>query len=165
MEQNTIKSHTFSWQDPLATAREGINLSGLEFLRRITRGEFPPPPMLTLMNARPSTELEEGRVVFEAEPQEYHYNPIGSVHGGFAATMLDTAMGCAIHTLLPARTGYTTLEIKINYVRPLTGQTGRVFCEGKAVHVGGKIATAEGKITDRDGKLYAHGTTTCLILK
>jgi uncharacterized protein (TIGR00369 family) len=116
------------------------------------------------MNARP-VKIEKGRVLFEAEPQEYHYNPIGGIHGGFAATMLDSVMGCAIHTMLPVEVGYTTLEIKINYVRPLSGKTGKVFCEGRTLHIGGKVATAEGKITDRDGKLYAHGTTTCLILK
>ena len=164
MNENGFKSHTFNWQDPLALSGEGLHLSGLEFLQKIVAGEFPPPPMGILMNALP-TELEEGRVVFEAEPQEYHYNPIGSVHGGFAATLLDSAMGCAIHTRLPARVGYTTLEIKVNYIRPLTLKTGKIFCEGKAVHVGGKVATAEGRITDADGRLYAHGSTTCLIMR
>lgn len=159
MSNKTVKTHTFNWQDPLAAAKEGVSLSGLEYLRKIKNGEFSPPPMLVLMNATP-LEIEEGRVIFEAEPQEYHYNPLGSIHGGFAATMLDTAMGCAVHTTLPAGVRYTTLEIKINYVRPLTGETGVVFCEGKTIHVGGKVATAEGKITGKNGILYAHGITT-----
>jgi uncharacterized protein (TIGR00369 family) len=164
MSSKITKSHTFSWQDPISTAKEGLNLGGLEYLRKLLSGEIPPPPMFALMNAR-LLEIEEGRARFEAEPQEYHYNPIGSVHGGFAATILDSAMGCAIHSLLHAQVNYTTLEIKINYIRPLTGKTGIVSCEGKAIHVGGRVATADGQIIDGNGNLYAHGTTTCLILK
>jgi uncharacterized protein (TIGR00369 family) len=110
-------------------------------------------------------ELSEGRVVFAAEPAEYHYNPIGMVHGGLAATLLDSALGCAIHSTLPAGTGYTTLQLNINYVRPLSSKTGIVYCEGKVIHTGGRVATAEGRLTDANGKLYAHGTTTCIVLK
>ena len=108
-------------------------------------------------------EVGEGRVVFAVEPQEYHYNPIGMVHGGLAATLLDSAMGCAVHSLLPEGRGYTTLEIKVNYVRALKHDTGRVRAIGKVIHLGGKIATAEGSLIDSAGKLYAHGTTTCLL--
>lgn len=161
---DTLRTQTFSWQDPLSFIHEAAELSGLELLQNIADGEIPPPPMMVLMNAKVPA-LESGRVIFEAEPQEYHYNPIGSVHGGFAATMLDSAMGCAIHTMLPAKVGYTTLEIKVNYVRPLSANSGVILCEGNVIHLGGKIATAEGKITNKEGKLFAHATTTCLILR
>jgi uncharacterized protein (TIGR00369 family) len=110
-------------------------------------------------------ELEEGRAVFTVEPAEYHYNPIGVVHGGLAATLLDSAMGCAVHSTLPAGAGYTTLEVKVNFVRPLTAETGEVRCEAEVIHVGGRTATAEGKVLDASGKLYAHATTTCIIFR
>jgi uncharacterized protein (TIGR00369 family) len=109
--------------------------------------------------------VSEGRVVFSAEPAEYHYNPLGTVHGGIAATLLDSAMGCAVQSLLPAGTGYTTLEIKVNYLRPITSATGPVTCEGKIIHLGGRVATAEARLSDATGKLYAHGTTTCILLR
>jgi uncharacterized protein (TIGR00369 family) len=158
------RSHTFSWQDPMITAHAARELSGIETLEKIRSGELPPPPILVLMNGR-IARLSEGRVIFEAEPAEYHYNPIGSIHGGYAATLLDSAMGCSIHSCLPAGAGYTTLEIKVNYVRPLTDKVGLVRIEGTAIHVGGKVATAEGRIVDGAGNLYAHGTTTCLIVR
>ena len=160
----TPRTRTITWHDPKVSARAGLELSGLEYLQKIKSGELPMPPMMVLMNGR-FAKLSEGRVVFEAEPGECHFNPIGSVHGGFAATLLDAAMGCSIHSCLPAEVGYTTLEIKINYVRPLSDKTGLVRCEGTAVHVGGKIATAEGRVVDADGNLYAHGTTTCLLMR
>lgn len=110
-------------------------------------------------------ELSEGYAVFDVEPAEYHYNPIGVIHGGLAATLLDSAMGCAVHSTLPAGVGYTTLEVKVNFVRAMTAETGRVRCEAKLIHLGGRTATAEGRIVDESGKLYAHGTTTCLIFR
>jgi uncharacterized protein (TIGR00369 family) len=111
------------------------------------------------------TEVSEGRVVFAAEPAEYHYNPLGTVHGGVMATLLDSVLGCAVQSMLPAGTSYTTLELKVNYLRPITTKTGTVYCEGKIIYVGGRVATAEGRLTDAAGKLYAHGTTTCIILR
>jgi uncharacterized protein (TIGR00369 family) len=110
-------------------------------------------------------ELSEGRAVFTVEPAEYHYNPIGVVHGGLAATLLDSAMGCAVHSTLPAGVGYTTLEIKVNYIRAMTAETGLVRCEAQVIHVGGRTATAEGRVIDSSGKLYAHATTTCMIFR
>jgi uncharacterized protein (TIGR00369 family) len=110
-------------------------------------------------------ELSEGHAVFAVEPAEYHYNPIGTVHGGLAATLLDSALGCAIHSMLPAGTGYTTLQLNVNYLRPITDKTGVVYSTGNVIQVGGRVATAEGRLTDADGKLYAHATTTCIILK
>lgn len=110
-------------------------------------------------------ELENGRVVFEGRPNEDHYNPIGTVHGGYAATLLDSALGCAVHSTLPAGVGYTTVDLTVTYVRALTGRSAPVRAEGKAVHGGGRIATAEGRLWDRDGRLCATAVTTCLILR
>ena len=108
--------------------------------------------------------MGDGLAVFECEPAEQHYNPIGVVHGGLAMTLLDSAMGCCVHTRLPAGTAYTTLEVKVNLVRAITAKTGLIRATGKVIHLGGKTATAEGRLEDAAGKLYAHGTTTCIIL-
>jgi uncharacterized protein (TIGR00369 family) len=138
-------------------------MSGLEALRAIGEGRLPPPPIAALMGFEP-VEVEEGRAVFAATPEEFHYNPIGVVHGGLAATLLDSAMGCAVQTTLPAGMGYTTLEVKVNYARPMTRDTGRVLAEATVIHRGRTVATAEGRlIAEGSGKLLAHSTTTCLI--
>jgi uncharacterized protein (TIGR00369 family) len=158
------RTRTISWEDPRAMALAGRGLSGLEYLRKIVAGELPRPPIGALMNFN-IAELSEGRAVFTVEPAEYHYNPIGVVHGGLAATLLDSAMGCAVHSTLPAGVGYTTLEIKVNYLRPMTAETGLVRCEAQIIHVGGRTATAEGRVLDESGKLYAHATTTCMIFR
>ena len=158
------RTRTVTWEDPRDLAKAAQGLSGLDYLQKIVSGELPPPPIGVLMNFRIS-ELSEGHAVFTVEPAEYHYNPIGVVHGGVAATLLDSAMGCAVHSTLPAGAGYTTLEIKVNYVRPMLAETGRVRCEANIIHVGGRTAVAEGRILDEKGKLYAHGTTTCLIFR
>jgi uncharacterized protein (TIGR00369 family) len=158
------RTRTITWEDPRAAAEAGRKLSGLEYLQGIVEGSLPRPPIGALMNFT-ITELGEGRAVFTAEPAEYHYNPIGVVHGGLAATLLDSAMGCAVHSTLPAGAGYTTLEVKVNFVRPITIETGLVRCEGRVIYVGGRTATADGRITDESGKLYAHATTTCIIFR
>jgi uncharacterized protein (TIGR00369 family) len=163
-EQRAVRSRTFTWHDPDETVRAGRTMSGLGMLRAIATGELPPPPIAVLMGFQ-LTEVEEGRAVFTMEPAEYHYNPIGSVHGGVAATLLDSAMGFAVNSLLPQGAAYTTLEIKVNYIRPMTRETGLVRCEGTVIHRGSTVATAEGRITGADGKLYAHATTTCLIMR
>lgn len=162
--EKTERTLTVSWEDPLALTEAGRGLSGLEYLRKIAAGELPRPPISALMNFG-LVELSEGRAVFAADPAEYHYNPIGVVHGGLAATLLDSAMGCAVHSTLPAGAGYTTLEIKVNFVRAMTAGTGRVRCEAGLIHLGGRTATAEGRVVDGEGRLYAHGTTTCLIFR
>lgn len=155
---------TISWEDPRPLAEAGRGMSGFEFLQKIVAGELPQPPLASLMDFQ-IVELAEGRAVFAVNPAEYHYNPIGVVHGGLAATLLDSAMGCAVHSMLPAGTGYTTLELKVNFIRAMTAETGRVRAEGKLIHLGARTATAEGRVIDESGKLYAHATTTCLILK
>ena len=158
------RTRTITWQDPRALANAAAGLSGLEYLQKIVAGELPPPPIGLLLDFR-IAEVSEGHAVFLVTPAEFHYNPIGVVHGGVAATLLDSAMGCAVHSVLPAGASYTTLEIKVNYVRAMSAETGEVRCEAKIIHVGGRTATAEGKIVDSKGKLYAHGTTTCIIFR
>ena len=154
---------TVEWDDPfvpLASARE---LSGIEYLRRMLKGEFSPAPISRLLDFR-LAEVSEGHAVFECTPGEQHYNPIGVVHGGLAMTLLDSAMGCSIHSLLPKGCGYTTLEVKVNLVRAITKQTGLLRAIGRVIHQGRSTATAEGRLEDSAGKLYAHGSTTCIIL-
>src|SRR4051812_19685600 len=139
-------------------------MSGIEHLRAMIAGELPPPPIAYTLGML-LIEVDEGRAVFQALPAEYHYNPIGVVHGGFAATLLDTATGCAVQTTLPAGVAYTTLALNTNFVRPITRDTGRVLCEADVVHRGGTIATADGRlVAESSGKVLAHATSTCLII-
>jgi uncharacterized protein (TIGR00369 family) len=158
------RSRTLVWEDPVATAAAGAAMSGLDYMRAIVAGELPPPPIAVTMRLRP-IELEEGRVVFEGEPGEEHYNPIGVVHGGYAATLLDSALGCAVHTTLPAGSGYTSLGLEAKFVRPISRDTGRVLCEAEVVYRGRRQATAEARLTAAEsGKLLAHGQATLMIL-
>ncbi|MFN0262676.1 PaaI family thioesterase [Tepidamorphus sp. 3E244] len=144
-------------------AREDLLASdGLTFLTRIMEGDLPSPPIFETMGFA-FTQLEKGRCVVRGEPGVRFYNPSSQVHGGFALAILDTALGCAIHTMLVAGEGYTTLEIKTNMVRGMTAETGLVHAEGKVLHRGRTTATSEGKLTDANGKLIAHATTTCMI--
>ena len=135
---------------------------GLTFLQAMIAGEQPNPPMSETVGFH-LIEVERGRAVFEGLPEFRHYNPIGSVHGGFAATLLDSALGCAIFSTVAKGEGWTTLELKFNLVRPLTKDTGPVRAEGRVVHRGRTVATSEGDIKDKAGKIYAHATTTCMI--
>ena len=135
---------------------------GLGFLQAIIAGTLPQPPISDLMGFH-LVEVEPGRAVFEGVPELRHYNPIGSVHAGFAATLLDSALGCAIFSTLAKGDTWTTLELKLNLVRPLTKDTGPVRAEGRVIHRGRTVATSEGDLKDRAGKLYAHATTTCMI--
>jgi uncharacterized protein (TIGR00369 family) len=137
-------------------------LDGLALMRGIMEGKFPGPPIAKALGFW-IDKVEAGTVAFAYNPVFDHYNPLGSIHGGIAATLLDSVMGCSIHTMLKAGTGYTTVEIKINYVRAMTDKTGRVRAEGKVINVGSRIATSEGRLTEVSGKLLAHGTTTCLV--
>lgn len=158
------RRRTLVWQDPVPTAAAGATMTGMEYMTAVVTGTTPPPPIAVTMRLRP-VELEEGRVVFEGEPGEEHYNPIGVVHGGYAATLLDSALGCAVHTTLPAGVGYTSLGLEAKYVRPITRDTGRVLCEAKVLYAGRRQATAEANLTAAEsGKLLAHGIATCMIL-
>lgn len=158
------RTHVIRWEDPTPAIQQGRALSGLAYLEAVQSGALPPPPIVALLGMWVS-EASEGRVVFAIEPAEYQYSPLGTVHGGILATLLDSALSCAVHSLLSAGSTYTTLELKVNYLRPVTTKTGTIYCEGKIVHLGRRTATAEGRITDAGGKLYAHGTTTCLIVR
>ncbi len=147
---------------PGAAAARG--LAGIDYLRAMMRGEYPPPPMARLM-AFGLDEVEEGRAVFSVEPAEFHYNPIGVVHGGLLSTLLDSAMGCAVHSTLPAGVGYTTTDLHVHLVRAVTGATGRLRAFAEVLHLGRRMITATGKVTGADSKLYAHATTTCFVLR
>ena len=140
-----------------------MTMSGLEFFQKMLAGEYQPPPMLQLLGVT-LVEVEYGRVVFTARVEDRFYNGTGVAHGGFAATLLDTALGCAINTTTPPGRRFTTLELKVNLTRGLTTDVGVVRCEGKVIHVGRSTAVSEARIVDEKGKLYAHGTTTCIAI-
>ena len=159
------RTRSFSWQDPVASAAAAAEMSGLDTMRAIIDGTLPPPPIAQLLGFT-VIEVEHGRAVFAMEPAEWMYNPIGSVHGGIAATMLDSCMGCAVHTTLDAGVGYTTTDLQVRYIRGMSVATGRVLAEGLLVHGGKRTATAEGRLfAESDETLIAHGTTGCIILR
>jgi uncharacterized protein (TIGR00369 family) len=145
-------------------AERAREMSGLDFLRAIRDGELPAAPIQDLMGFE-LVEVEEGDVAFRGTPGERHYNPIGVVHGGLAATLLDSAMGASVHSTLPLGSAYTTLEIKLNLVRPMVADGGTVLARGRVIHRGSRVATADGRVVrEADGKLLAHGTSTCMVL-
>jgi uncharacterized protein (TIGR00369 family) len=159
------RTRTITWDDPMAALDVARGMTGLEFIQAIFSGKLPAPPITATMGFT-GADAQEGKVSFYGEAGEHLYNPIGVVHGGFAMTLLDSAMGCAVHTTLAAGEAYTTLETKVNFVRPITLETGRLRCDAAVVHRGGKVATAEGRlIAEVTSKLLAHGTTTCLVFK
>lgn len=156
------RSRTFQWDDVQAI-RSGVReLSGLDALQAVVAGRLPPPPMGRLMNMR-LTEVTRGHVVFEVTPAEYHYNPMGMVHGGLAATLLDSAMGCCVHSCLDAGDRYTTLDIKVSYLKAATVESGPMRGIADLLHLGRTVALVEARMVDAAGTLYAHATSTCLI--
>src|SRR3954453_20978066 len=158
------RTRTFTWSAPLAPARAAVAPAGIDAIRAIAAGELPPPPIAELLGFE-ITLVEPGRVIFALEPAEWMYNPIGSVHGGGAATLLDSSLGCCIHTVLEAGARYTTTDLHVRYLRALSASSGRVLADSRVVHVGRKLATAEGRLyAEADEKLFATGTTSCLIL-
>ena len=156
------RTRTFDWENPATLWDEAASRSGLERLQMVVDGKLPGPPMAQLMDIR-IAEVSNGRAVFAGTPAEFHYNPIGVVHGGYGATILDSAMGCAVHSTLKAGDIYTTLELKINFLRPLTSSTGPVRGIATVIHAGRTTALAEGRLEDAAGKLYAYASSTCLI--
>ena len=158
-----IRERSHSWEDPIGLAAAARGRSGLEFLRGIADGELPVPPIMATLGVG-GVKFEEGSAVFELTPAEWHYNPIGTVHGGVLSTMLDSALACAIHTTLPAGVGYTSLDLSVRFTRPATVDSGTLRAEGHVVTTGRRTATAEGRITDETGRIVATATTTCLIL-
>ncbi|HSI58199.1 MAG TPA: PaaI family thioesterase [Ideonella sp.] len=149
-------------QAGLARPEQIAGKTGMQIFEAMFAGEIPYPPIADTLDFQ-LVEAEYGRAVFQGRPQFRHYNPLGSVHGGWFATLLDSAVGCAVHTTMPPNTSYTTAELKINIVRPLTDKIPLVRAEGKLIYSGRRMATAEGRLYDADDKLYAHATTTCFI--
>jgi uncharacterized protein (TIGR00369 family) len=158
-----LRSLSVSWSDPQELAGAARSMPGIDFLRALRDGRLPGAPIAMLLGFS-LVEVEPGHAVFECVPGEQHYNPIGVVHGGLAMTLLDSAMGCCVQSAMPAGSGYTTLEAKTNLVRPITMATGKLRAIGKLVHAGKRVATAEGRLEDESGKLYAHASTTCIVL-
>jgi uncharacterized protein (TIGR00369 family) len=152
-----------TWTDPADTAAGMVDRTGLEFLQAMAAGDVPSPPILASLDFV-LDQVEFGRVRFSFEPQEFHYNPIGSVHGGVYATLLDSACGCAVHSMLPVGTGYTSLDLAVKFLGAARLGVGRLTCLGTVTHLGRRTALAEARITDPGGKLLATATSSCLLL-
>lgn len=155
---------TYAWNDPSPTAAAARTEAGIDVLRRVLAGELPAPPIAQTLGFD-LVEVGEGRAVFEGETALWQYNPIGVVHGGVITTLLDSAAGCAVHSRLPAGSGYTSLDISVRFLRPLTVGTGRVTCTGEVVTFGRRTALAEARLTDANGRLLAHATSGCLVFE
>jgi uncharacterized protein (TIGR00369 family) len=158
------RQRVVSWEDPMVGAALAAGLSGLDYLRGIAEGRIAPAPIAALLGMTVE-RIERGEVTFGLDVGEHLYNPIGSVHGGVFCTLLDSAMGCAVHSSLPRGQAYTTLELKVNLVKALTVKTPHVVATGHVVSAGRRVITAAGEITGPDGTLYSHATTTCLVLE
>jgi uncharacterized protein (TIGR00369 family) len=160
--QPTARTRTYTWEDPSVSAAAMADHSGMEILKAISAGEIPPPPIMRTLGID-GVEVEDGRMVFHLEPQEFHYNPLGTMHGGVLATLLDSAAGCAVHTTLPAGVGYTSLDLTTKFLRPVTLNSGTLRCEGTVLSRGSRIALAQAQIFDGKDRLVAHATSSCLI--
>ncbi|GAB1641679.1 PaaI family thioesterase [Krasilnikovia sp. MM14-A1259] len=158
------RARTFTWTDPARHAHLLGRTPGLELLQRMAAGELPPPPVMDLLDMS-GIEAEPGRVTFYLQPQEFHYNPLGTVHGGVLSTLLDSAAACAVHSTLPAGLGYTTQDLHVKFLRPVTVASGRLRCEGTLIQRGRRTAYAEARLTDAEGRLVAHATSSCLIFE
>ena len=156
------RTRTFTWEDPAAGLEAARTLTGVEWLRAMAEGRAPSPPMAEVLGFK-LDEIDEGKVIVSLDPAEFHYNPMGILHGGMAATLFDTALGCAVQSLLPPAHAAPTMQLQVSYVRPITVQTGKIFCTGTIIHLGKRSATAEGRLNDGSGKLYAHATGTFMI--
>jgi uncharacterized protein (TIGR00369 family) len=159
---DTDRSRTVRWQDPRVGAERARGTAGLELLRAIAAGEVPPPPVMAVLPFE-AVEAEAGRVVFALDPAEFHYNPLGTVHGGVLSTMLDTAAPCSVHSTLPAGVTYTSLDLNVKFLRAVTLASGRLRCAGTVLQGGRRTALAEARLTDAAGRLVAHATSSCLI--
>jgi len=160
--QKETRTRTFSWTSPAEHAALLATTGGLELLRGMAAGELPPPPIMSLIDLS-GMEVEEGSVTFYLEPQEFHYNPLGTVHGGVISTLLDSAAACSLHSTLPAGVGYTSLDLMTRFIKPVTVDSGVLRCEGAIISRGRRTAVAESHLYDESGKLLAHATSTCLI--
>lgn len=158
------RERTYAWSDPLELATFGAGLSGMEFFAAMVEGRVPAPPIMHTLDIS-GFSYEEGRVAVRLTPQEFHYNPLGSVHGGVFAALLDTVCGCAVHTKLSAGVFYTSLDLSVKFLRPVSVATGPITAEGSTVHVGRRTALAEARILDAAGKVYATANSSCLIMR
>lgn len=158
------RRRTYGWGDPAITAAAARDLAGQEFFDLLTGGSVPPPPVMSTVGFTPAS-VKDGVAVFEITPAEFHYNPMGTVHGGVISAVCDSACGCAVHSTLPAGAHYTSLDLSVKFLRPVTAATGRLRCEGRITHLGSRIALAQARLTDADGKLYASATSSCLIFR
>jgi uncharacterized protein (TIGR00369 family) len=158
------RSRTYSWTDPAEHAAMMGSRSGFELLRAMAAGELPAPPVMHLIDMA-GLEVEEGSVTVHLDPQEFHYNPLGTVHGGVLSTLLDTAAACSVHTTLPAGVGYTSLDLTVKFLRPVTVASGRITTRGAVLQRGRRTALAEARMTDAAGRLVAHATSSCLIFE
>jgi uncharacterized protein (TIGR00369 family) len=161
----TVRTRTYSWSDPQATAAAVGRRSGAEMLRAIERGELPAPPIMHTLDLDGFEFLGDGRCAFHMRAQEFHYNPLGTVHGGVIATLLDSAAGCAVHSTLPVGWGYTTLDLTTKYLRPATVASGRMRCEGSVINRGRTTALAEARLFDERGRLLAYASSSCLLFE
>ena len=162
MTPNRDRTLTVTWEDPMIGAAQIKDMTGLEYLQAMIAGSIPPPPIVNLMNMT-LVAAEVGKVTFTCEPHESQYNPIGTVHGGLVSTLLDSVAGCAVQSTLPKGQGYTSLEIKINYLRPVLATTGTLTAVGTVTKPGRRAAFAEGAVTDSEGRLIATASSTLLI--
>jgi len=160
----TPRTRTITWDDPMATASAAAGRTGLQFVQALAAGEVSAPPIMNLTGAR-LTSAESGVVVFTLVPSEYHYNPIGSVHGGVIATLLDSAAGCAVQTMLDEGVGYTSLDLSVKYLRGIRADTGIITCTGTVVHAGRRTALAQAEVRDSNDRLLASATSSCVILR
>ena len=158
-----MHSQTLTWEDSARGVRAARTMSGIEYLRAMKDGVLPGPPIASLMDMHFDT-IEPGHVVFRGRPFGFHYNPMGQVHGGFASTLLDSALGCATMSLLPKGMMFTTLDLHVNFVRPLSLEIGELRCIGDVIHGGKRVVTSFGRVEDAGGKLYAHANSTCMVL-
>ena len=158
------RTRTYSWGDPAVSATAARTSAGIEVLEAMARGELPAPPVIATLGFTLDS-VEPGRVQFSFEPAEYHYNPIGSVHGGVYATLLDSATGCAVHTMLPAGVGYTSLDLTVKFLRAITVETGRVRCIGTVTHLGGRTALAQAELRDGRDRLLGTAVSSILIIR
>jgi uncharacterized protein (TIGR00369 family) len=162
--QDETRTRTYSWASPAEHADLLATTGGLELLRRMAAGELPPPPVMSLIDLT-GMEVEEGSVTFRLLPREFHYNPLGTMHGGVISTLLDSAAACSLHSTLPAGVGYTSLDLNVKFLRPVTLDSGQLACTGGVLQRGRRTALTEARLTDAAGRLVAHATSSCMIFE
>jgi uncharacterized protein (TIGR00369 family) len=162
--QHGTRTRTYSWTDPAEHAAVLGSTSGLDLMRMMLAGELPPPPVMNLIDIS-GMEVEEGSITFYLDPQEFHYNPLGSMHGGVISTLLDSAAACSLHSTLPAGVGYTSLDLNVKFLRAVTVQSGRLRCQGSVLQKGRRTALTEARLTDTAGRLIAHAVSSCMIFE